>query len=348
MLSKNNYKERLRKMESRQDRFSIRKFSIGAASVLIGFFFIGMSNGEEVNADRLATPDQNDDHPEQASGQRVDITTPKKVIVDQKVQSSFKDNTIALNKNEQQIVDSNKAALKQNTAEKVQAETSNKGQTSQKTQGEIKQTPSAKTSIKSADSKETTAENSQQVNTVAQKLQQSAVKNTNQTAVANSNVNQAKTENTDLTDKNISKLDTTNNKNQIVKNNTEKASNGTVDPELAAFKKEYQDLQTNFDKLSIDERTQRAAKVQADYEKMGTQAKTQFALANGVNQQLYSVNNGVADVSTFADFTKALCDKNVTTINMTGDITAADNQSALVSGTTSSIVAGLKGLKAYE
>ncbi|WP_306427304.1 YSIRK-type signal peptide-containing protein [Lactobacillus taiwanensis] len=32
MLSKNNFKERLRKMEDRQDRFSIRKFSIGAAS----------------------------------------------------------------------------------------------------------------------------------------------------------------------------------------------------------------------------------------------------------------------------------------------------------------------------
>lgn len=28
MLSKNNFKERLRKMEDRQDRFSIRKFSI--------------------------------------------------------------------------------------------------------------------------------------------------------------------------------------------------------------------------------------------------------------------------------------------------------------------------------
>ncbi|MEB3365232.1 YSIRK-type signal peptide-containing protein [Lactobacillus sp. R2/2] len=37
MLGKNNYNERLRKMEmqDKQDHFSIRKLSIGAASVLL-------------------------------------------------------------------------------------------------------------------------------------------------------------------------------------------------------------------------------------------------------------------------------------------------------------------------
>ncbi|WP_369947498.1 YSIRK-type signal peptide-containing protein [Lactobacillus taiwanensis] len=44
MLSKNNFKERLRKMEDRQDRFSIRKFSIGAVSVLIGSFIFGVQS----------------------------------------------------------------------------------------------------------------------------------------------------------------------------------------------------------------------------------------------------------------------------------------------------------------
>ena len=42
MLSKNNYKERIRKMEEQKERFSIRKFSVGAASVLIGFFLTGI------------------------------------------------------------------------------------------------------------------------------------------------------------------------------------------------------------------------------------------------------------------------------------------------------------------
>ncbi|MFM9745291.1 YSIRK-type signal peptide-containing protein, partial [Streptomyces brasiliscabiei] len=32
MLSKNNYKEKLQKMKPKKDRFSIRKFTVGAAS----------------------------------------------------------------------------------------------------------------------------------------------------------------------------------------------------------------------------------------------------------------------------------------------------------------------------
>lgn len=348
MLSKNNYQERLRKMEPRQDRFSIRKFSMGAASVLIGFFFIGMSNGEEVNADTLAKPDQDNGHPEQASGQSAETKVPKKVIVDKGNTPVADRDAVSLNKDEQAAVN-NKTALKQNSVEKTQAETVNKNQVSQKTQEKVKQIPN-ETSVKTIDqtaTSKTTASNNKQEVAAAQKVQQAAVKDTNKTAVTDTNnaAIQSKTETAALTDKNESKIVTTNN-DQTVKESDKKTPNITVDPEVAAFQKEYQDLQTNFDKLSADERTQRAAKIQADYEKMSTQAKTQFALANGVNQQLYSVNNGVADVSTFADFTKALCDKNVTTINMMGDIVAADNQSALESGGKNGAI--LKGLKGYE
>lgn len=348
MLSKNNYQERLRKMESRQDRFSIRKLSMGAASVLIGFFFIGMSNGEEVNADTLAKPDQDNGHPEQTSGQSAETKVPKKVIVNQKKMPSTDGDAVSLDKNEQEAVNSNKTALKQNSAEKAQAETVNKNQVSQKTQGEVKQTPN-ETGVKNTDqiatSKTTASDNKQEVATAKKVQQQAAVRDANKTTAANNAAIQNKTETAALTDKNAPKIATANN-DQTVKESDKKTPNITVDPEVAVFQKEYQDLQTNFDKLSADERTQRAAKIQADYEKMSTQAKTQFALANGVNQQLYSVNNGVADVSTFADFTKALCDKNVTTINMTGDITAADNQSALVSGGTG--LTGSNLLNPYE
>ena len=44
MLSKNNYQERLRKMDDKQERFSIRKFSVGAASVLVGTAILSMQN----------------------------------------------------------------------------------------------------------------------------------------------------------------------------------------------------------------------------------------------------------------------------------------------------------------
>ncbi|MBB1069810.1 YSIRK-type signal peptide-containing protein [Limosilactobacillus sp. RRLNB_1_1] len=77
-----------------------------------------------------------------------------------------------------------------------------------------------------------------------------------------------------------------------------------------------------------------------------TAANQQATPVNTLNQQLYAVNNGVADVATFADFTKALCDKNVNTINMTDDITASDDQSALVSGGTG--LTGANLLSPYE
>ena len=50
MLSKNNYQEKLRKMEPRKERFSIRKFSIGAASVLIVFSFMCMAGNQKFQA----------------------------------------------------------------------------------------------------------------------------------------------------------------------------------------------------------------------------------------------------------------------------------------------------------
>ena len=54
MLSKNNYQEKIRKMENKKERFSIRKFSVGAASVLIGFTIFGLGAGSKsVKADTL-------------------------------------------------------------------------------------------------------------------------------------------------------------------------------------------------------------------------------------------------------------------------------------------------------
>ena len=39
MLSKNNFKERLRKMEDRKDRFSIRKFSMADCKIKLNTSF---------------------------------------------------------------------------------------------------------------------------------------------------------------------------------------------------------------------------------------------------------------------------------------------------------------------
>lgn len=54
MLSKNNFKERLKKMQPKSDRFSIRKLTIGVASILIGtVFWLGSTN--TVHADENLT-----------------------------------------------------------------------------------------------------------------------------------------------------------------------------------------------------------------------------------------------------------------------------------------------------
>ncbi|KGG53472.1 SLAP domain-containing protein [Lactobacillus sp. wkB10] len=54
MLGKNNKRERVRKMEmqAKQDHFSIRKLTIGAASVLLGFTFFGL-NSQTAKADTV-------------------------------------------------------------------------------------------------------------------------------------------------------------------------------------------------------------------------------------------------------------------------------------------------------
>ncbi|MEB3362816.1 YSIRK-type signal peptide-containing protein [Lactobacillus sp. R2/2] len=44
MLGKNNNNERVKRMamQAKQDHFSIRKLSIGATSVLLGFTYLGL------------------------------------------------------------------------------------------------------------------------------------------------------------------------------------------------------------------------------------------------------------------------------------------------------------------
>ena len=68
MVSKNNYNEKLRKMklQARQDHFSIRKLTIGVASVLLGYAFFGASS-QTVKADTESTAQQADDKTESVS-----------------------------------------------------------------------------------------------------------------------------------------------------------------------------------------------------------------------------------------------------------------------------------------
>ena len=50
MLSKNNKQEKNRRLEEKNNRFSIRKFTVGTASVLIGAFFMSVNGTQTVHA----------------------------------------------------------------------------------------------------------------------------------------------------------------------------------------------------------------------------------------------------------------------------------------------------------
>lgn len=80
MLGKNNYNERLRKMElqSKQDHFSIRKLSIGAASVLLGFTFFGL-NSQNVKADTV-TPETQESQTNKTTSEQQNKTEQTKSV----------------------------------------------------------------------------------------------------------------------------------------------------------------------------------------------------------------------------------------------------------------------------
>ncbi len=56
MLSSNNRNEYLRKQEPKKQRFAIKKLTVGVASVLIGFTFMGLSASASANETTPAQP----------------------------------------------------------------------------------------------------------------------------------------------------------------------------------------------------------------------------------------------------------------------------------------------------
>ena len=117
MLSKRNYQEHLRKMAPKKERFSIRKFSVGAASVLIGFTFVSMAGSHKVQA--ADVPD-------------------KSVVVDtfnkDKSQELTENKTIEMPKAEKTAVSS--VVQKGASANKIEAE--NTTQVDKNTEGSVK------------------------------------------------------------------------------------------------------------------------------------------------------------------------------------------------------------------
>ena len=82
MLSKNNRKEQFRKQEPKKQRFAIKKLTVGVASVLIGFTFMGMNASANTTAetntatgDQAVEESQNSTSANQTSNSQVPSTT---------------------------------------------------------------------------------------------------------------------------------------------------------------------------------------------------------------------------------------------------------------------------------
>ncbi|MDF7682545.1 SLAP domain-containing protein [Lactobacillus sp. ESL0679] len=108
MLGKNNFNERLRKMEmqAKQDRFSIRKLSIGAASVLLGFTFFGI-NSQSVQADTV-TP-----------AKEVETANIQNVASSDKQETPTRDAVKTASGNKQQVKKANNGSQKLDTYAKL-------------------------------------------------------------------------------------------------------------------------------------------------------------------------------------------------------------------------------------
>lgn len=120
MLSKNNYHERLRKMDDKQERFSIRKFSVGAASVLIGLTFMGL-NVDTAKAD--TTPNENNQ--EQANTNQESA----KAVLDAKV-----DTAQSSNDQKQESTTSTDSKVSENKTADNKAATPNENQANETTE----------------------------------------------------------------------------------------------------------------------------------------------------------------------------------------------------------------------
>ncbi|MBD8087576.1 YSIRK-type signal peptide-containing protein [Limosilactobacillus sp. c11Ua_112_M] len=111
MLSKNNRKEQFRKQEPKKQRFAIKKLTVGVASVLIGFTFMGMSASADANntpasstqpASESSTDDDNN-----ASPSTVPLKTP--VAPTQGLNATPVSNQMAANTSAQDQIKENQA-----------------------------------------------------------------------------------------------------------------------------------------------------------------------------------------------------------------------------------------------
>ena len=345
MLLKNNYKERLRKMEPKKDRFSIRKLSIGAASVLIGSVFIGMSNGETVEAQDL-NPDNGNDAKSADKTDSKATEVPEKVVVtttlnpkdfndpistqknigDSKVEDHHKDKT--------SLQDASQAAQVKVPVEK----TSDNAKTQTSSTEPNKQ---AKAETVKQNKKSTTNQISQSTAQAEFKKSAASVQRRSANAVASESAkaveNSIQTPATSAFAQTATK-DIKGGSKDIQLPSDITAKNASVTTENLKDYQTYMDnLEKNFSLMSKENQTAALndAKKKFDLLSKADQlvlSNQVLAISDNLNSDYTVDKNGVANISTYGQFSKAFVDSNVKTMNLTADIdfTGLKEQKGLV------------------
>ena len=115
MLSKNNKKLQAQKMESKQQRFAIKKFTVGVASVLVGTTFAMYSGAGNVSADETATENTSSEVVENKS----DDVNNKEVVLSNAATNAEVDSTSTANTDATAQPTEESAQTQANEAEKA-------------------------------------------------------------------------------------------------------------------------------------------------------------------------------------------------------------------------------------
>lgn len=284
MLSKNNFQERVRKMEPKKDRFSIRKFTIGAVSVLIGSVFFAVG-GQQAQADVTVPVNSSDNSSESATSHEagaqdtVETGSASKLVV-------------------------NAGSVKN---AKVQARKANKVSADSNRQSE-RQDITARTIIPNKNMR-VVVNNRKKVNKSEKAGKSSALKKKKQTNLFKLDT---------IGPNDVISTDQLKANKAVIKSDEDSELKATIDskPQVTFedVKKKYADFEKNSASMSDEEREQAGAELAKMMDQLSPADQLKLA-------QINTISNGQI-INSFSDFIAALRDPSVHEVTLGSDIKA--------------------------
>ena len=305
MVSKNNIEMKYKKMRDEKQRFSIRKFSVGAASVLIGLSF-SLYNGQQASADTVDNGNKsvvaNAQDKEQTDNKQSTDTNPQNN--EDRTNTNQTQTTVTEDLDHSTVVDSYKADTTNKASE---ANNSSENTESKSDEKQAATTETAKTEEAATKEAET---KTNATNDVAKKNDE-AVAKTDTNADVKKTVENVKTEDT-------TNVDTKNNETQTVKTDEEKVE-AAVDNTSSDLKNAVENANTEVptNTFNVNEAVRNASFLSAraaTKSKVATRALALAAEPEDPNAVTVTDAQGLID---------AIQKGSATTINVANDINLA-------------------------